>query len=276
MNDILAGIVLYNPDLGRLRENLSHICKQVFKVVCVDNGSQNIEEIKDLLNEFENVEIVEYAQNKGIACALNEVVRYGEKEQSSWMLTLDQDSVCDDKLIEVYRNYIKENDCESVGCLTCNIKDRNFNATDILPENQDILYCITSGSLMNLNAMRKIGYFDEYMFIDKVDIDVCINLRMHGYRIVKLAYAGLLHEIGHARQINLGIRMWEIYNHSPFRRYYMCRNASYLLVKYRSVYTLSFFEKEIFQTILVFFLENDKIAKLKAAVIGFVKGFLKR
>ena len=38
----IAGIVLYNPDLGRLKENIESICKQVDKVILIDNGSDNI------------------------------------------------------------------------------------------------------------------------------------------------------------------------------------------------------------------------------------------
>ena len=42
----IAGIVLYNPDLGRLKENIESICKQVDKVILIDNGSDNRREIE--------------------------------------------------------------------------------------------------------------------------------------------------------------------------------------------------------------------------------------
>ena len=50
----IAGIVLYNPDLGRLKENIESICKQVDKVILIDNGSDNIREIEDLIKEYLN------------------------------------------------------------------------------------------------------------------------------------------------------------------------------------------------------------------------------
>ena len=37
-----AGIVTYQPDMDRLRENLNAVVGQVDFVVCVDNGSRNI------------------------------------------------------------------------------------------------------------------------------------------------------------------------------------------------------------------------------------------
>lgn len=41
-----AGIVLFNPEIERLKENLQAIVPQVVEVVLIDNCSQNIAEIK--------------------------------------------------------------------------------------------------------------------------------------------------------------------------------------------------------------------------------------
>ena len=45
-NRIAAGIVLYNPDIDRLKKNLEVIESQVEKVFLVDNHSNNLEEVK--------------------------------------------------------------------------------------------------------------------------------------------------------------------------------------------------------------------------------------
>lgn len=50
---ILAGITLFNPDVARLEENISSIYGQVDRVICVDNGSDNIKNIEDcVLNNW--------------------------------------------------------------------------------------------------------------------------------------------------------------------------------------------------------------------------------
>ena len=126
---------------------------------------------------------------------------------------------------------------------------------------------------MNILAVQDVGGYDNKMFIDKVDLDICIALRKKGYKIFKIQYEGLLHEIGHARQINLLFRKWEVYNHPAIRRYYMCRIASYLLKKYVSVYTLKFFLKEIFQTLLVLIFEDNNQEKIVKSCKGFIEGF---
>ena len=48
----IAGIVLYNPDLGRLKENIESICKQVDKVILIDNGSDNIRSNKEIFELY--------------------------------------------------------------------------------------------------------------------------------------------------------------------------------------------------------------------------------
>ena len=269
-----AGIVLFNPEIERLQENLLHISHQVNMLVLVDNGSQNLRAVKQLISGFSNITLLENGANLGIAQALNRILHFAEENSFRWVLTLDQDSVADDDLINQYQMFIMTHkDSAHIGCLTCNIVDRNFTVAPKELGYAEISYCITSGSLMNVDATLEVGGFDESMFIDKVDCDICINLRKHGYKIIRVDYNGLLHEIGHAKQINLGFRKWELYNHGPFRRYYMCRNASYLLRKYNDFYTLRLFTKECFQFVLVALFEEDKKRKMADGLRGFKDGF---
>lgn len=271
---ICTGIVLFNPEINRLKDNIYSIIKQVPLLVLIDNKSDNIDQVKDLIKNIKNIILIENCENKGIAQALNVILEVSYKQGYDWVLTLDQDSVADEHLVEKYKEFIiKHNEISNVACLTCDIIDRNFSSNRSEKYFEYVDYCITSGSLMNITYTLEVGGFDELMFIDKVDTDICINLINMGYRIVKLGYPGLLHEIGHATQINLIFRTWEIYNHNSFRRYYMCRNASYLLIKYNNLKVFKIFCKEIFQTILVFIYENNKKIKLKKSIKGFIDGF---
>ena len=43
--DISAGIVLFNPDIERLKENIDAVIVQCTHVYLVDNGSKNISEV---------------------------------------------------------------------------------------------------------------------------------------------------------------------------------------------------------------------------------------
>lgn len=98
---ILAGIVLYNPDLLRLNENISAIYNQVDKLVVVDNGSNNIELVKKLCMKYSNICLIENNENKGISVALNQIMNTALKFNSEWTLLLDQDSVCPSGIISL-------------------------------------------------------------------------------------------------------------------------------------------------------------------------------
>ena len=98
---ILAGITLFNPDVARLEENISSIYGQVDRVICVDNGSDNIKSIEDcVLKNWKNITIIKNGKNEGIAKALNQMFEFAIEQQYEYVLTLDQDSVCPDNIIE--------------------------------------------------------------------------------------------------------------------------------------------------------------------------------
>ena len=96
---VCVGIVTYNPNIQRLRESIESISKQVNEVVICDNGSFNVNEIKEIVNEY-SCDIIENSDNKGIAFALNELCKYAYENGYGWILTLDQDSVCPMSLVE--------------------------------------------------------------------------------------------------------------------------------------------------------------------------------
>lgn len=91
MSKIYAGIVSYNPELKRLKENISVIQNQISAVVVFDNGSDNIDEIRNLISELTNVEFIRSEKNLGIAGALNRLMQWGNDKGYDWMLSLDQD-----------------------------------------------------------------------------------------------------------------------------------------------------------------------------------------
>lgn len=274
--DFAAGVVLFNPDINRLKLNLDAICNQVKTVYLVDNGSSNICDIQELLRHYTNISVQFLNDNMGISYALNRLVDRAANNGFKWILTLDQDSVCKRNLIREYATFLKNNQENYIGCVTCNIVDRNYTRKESYHSSnfKSINYCITSGSLMNISALTNLGGFDEKMFIDKVDTEICIRLLTNKYKIIRINYDGLLHEIGHAKQINLGYRKWELYNHQPIRRYYMVRNAVYLFKKYHRIYTLKLLVGEIFQSVLVLLFEDKKNNKLIMELQGFKDGLI--
>ena len=270
-NKICAGIVTFNPDLARLNENIESIIGQVDRIVIVDNGSSNFEAIEKVCL-IKQIDVIRNTENLGIAEALSQIMDWSLMHRYEWTLTLDQDSVSFPSLIELYEKHIS---LPFVGMLTCLIQDRNFDdKKEIGSGFIEVNSCITSGSLMNMNAYQKTDGFDRRMFIDSVDFEMCIQLRKAGYKIYRINEIGLLHEVGHGKNVSLLGKRYIAYNHSPFRQYYMARNHIYLARKYPDEKKLlKEMLREMRSYLLILFYEDQKLQKIKARVKGVWDGF---
>lgn len=134
--------------------------------------------------------------------------------------------------------------------------------------------CITSASMMNLNAWKQVGGFDEKMFIDSVDFDICLSMREHGYRIIKTYDTALLHEVGHSEIRKLFGKEYQIYHHSPLRYYYMIRNGIYLGKRHHFTFKATLRAIRLF--ILVSLFEENKMEKISKMLLGFYHASINR
>ncbi len=267
--DISAGIVLFNPDIKRLKENIDAVIIQCTHLYLVDNGSGNVDEVKGLLNQYNQskIFILWNRENQGIAKALNQLTSAAQKEGFDWILTLDQDSVVPSNIVGEFEKYINNS---SVGILCPIICDRNKDEEIKINEDcTEIDECITSGSLLNIKAWSEIGGFDERMFIDGVDFDICYRLRQRGYKIYCIHSVVLLHELGHIEYHRFLFWKVLVKNHSVFRKYYIARNIIYVAKKRKSVLLAI---KGILQEVkllgIVLLYETDK----KSKSISIIKG----
>ncbi len=272
--DISAGIVLFNPDIKRLKENIDAVIIQCTHLYLVDNGSGNVDEVKGLLNQYNQskISILWNRENQGIAKALNQLTSAAQKEGFDWILTLDQDSVVPSNIVGEFEKYINNS---SVGILCPIICDRNKDEEIKINEDcTEIDECITSGSLLNIKAWSEIGGFDERMFIDGVDFDICYRLRQRGYKIYCIHSVVLLHELGHIEYHRFLFWKVLVKNHSAFRKYYIARNIIYTAKKRRSTLLVV---KGLLQEIkligIVIFYEEDKLNKIRCICRGIYDGF---
>lgn len=190
---IAAGIVTYNPELKRLEENLDSICAQTVLVIVYDNGSDNAESVKHLLDGHPNCAFIPSDRNSGMAVALNALANEAIARGFSDVLLLDQDSVAPNGMAEQLF-------CcrgEDVGIVGPKIVDRNEASASEATGVIEVPRLITSGSLLNLRAYAEIGGYDERLFVDWVDFEFCNNMRVHGYRLLRDNDVQLLHEFGH-------------------------------------------------------------------------------
>lgn len=139
----------------------------------------------------------------------------------------------------------------------------------------DVLFVITSGSLFSLEAWRRLGGFDDSLFLDLVDTDFCLRARRAGWRIAVSASARLIHSRGTKKPVrHLGRVFFPSFT-PPFRLRLLSRNRLRLFARHGArepawvAYELAYAAK-LFADI--FFLENAKLAKLAACLRGTLDG----
>ena len=229
---LYAGIVSYNPDIKRLRENIISIQNQVPKVVIFDNGSANVDLVQELILEFENIELIKSETNIGIAAALNRLMKWGQLKNYEWMLSLDQDSVCDNNYVKKMQPYLTVE--AKLGIVAPVIVDRHIGVVGHNPRSDyaHVNTCITSGAFSRISAWSAVGKYDESMFIDSVDFEYCYRIRKNGYGVVQVKNVQLLHELGNSRKKKFLFWKIDVTGHSAFRKYYIARNNIYYPLKH--------------------------------------------
>lgn len=271
---IIAGIVTYNPEIGRLKENIQALFEQVDALVIVDNGSKNIREVELICEQIENkkTSIIKNDANEGIATALAQIMEFASNNSYLWVLTLDQDSIIQTGLVSEYISVANVEQNGNVAMLTCLIRDRNF--ADKKNENQksylmDVEFCITSAAFTNVAKYNTTNGYDKQFFIDCVDFDICYTLREEGYRIVKVNFNGLLHEVGRGENRRFLWKKIVVYHQSPMRIYYFARNIIWMHKKHRHNFGfLKMIKKLLALHTRILFYEDDKMKKMKS----FFKG----
>lgn len=270
---IMAVVIAFNPESGRLRENLLAIHKQVDYVLVVDNASENIKEIRSICRQ-QGVALKAGKTNGGLGVPLNWVFHeYGLEYE--WILLLDQDTVCPDDYIDKAGRYLAERD---IGIVTSSYFEKNLGRYVGRNERCDKGYdyinrCITSGALVRTEAYRNTGGFDSYFFVDYVDFDFSIKLRHAGYRILRMNDVCIEHELGKSSERRFLLWKLRYTEHSAQREYYIARNIIIFVKRYMGKEKilrdcLSLCKHYVF-TVLY---DKNKKEKLKALWAGTVKG----
>lgn len=260
MEPYAAGIVLYNPDIGRLKKNLDAISSQVKRVYCFNNGLKDAGQIYKLLDAYSNITLLGQGKNFGIATALNRLVEAAHSDGMEWIITLDQDSIVCDGMVEALSMLKSEENAAIICPLVEDVRRKNEKPVVISNTKEDVNFCITSGSFMNVQRTLEIGGFDDWLFIGLVDDEICYRLKLNGYRIIRNNAVVLNHELGNltpSKFEKIYLKLGEILHSetikklsykrmvSPMRLYYATRNMIYLKKRYLNYMDKKMWNKKI-------------------------------
>lgn len=75
----------------------------------------------------EKAEYIHFHKNIGLCKALNHGMKLAADEGFEWALIMDSDSTFNTNVINAYKDYIKEHNCEKIGVLApVHLHDRNL------------------------------------------------------------------------------------------------------------------------------------------------------
>lgn len=268
---IIQGVVvLYNPDESILK-NINSYVNIIDKLYIVDNSENKNLALIDKIKAISTKCIyIDNNGNQGIAHALNVGANLAIKNNAEWLLTMDQDSIFENKNLEKLISNVKEQDSKQVGLISP-LHETALSKV-IYSEIENVLTVMTSGNIISLYAYKIIGGFKNQYFIDAVDWEYCLNLNLNNFKVIRFNKIYLKHNLGeatiHKTIFNKDI---VILNHNKIRKYYIVRNKLLLSSQYYKYYPktcIGYIKSILIDYKNVLFYEKDKFNKLKYMTKG--------
>lgn len=263
----IAGVVvLYNPSNNDIN-NINTYIDDIDILYVIDNSYRAN---KHKLPKNKKIKYIFNNENLGMAKPLNVAANLARKDGYKWLLTMDQDTEFSKDIIPKIKEIIISRDCSEIGIIT----PWHNTKLKIKKPNKNIDYpldVMTSGNFLNLQIHKKLNGFKEWLFVDGVDIEYCLNLRINNYKILRINNLQINHNLGNICYKKFLTKDLLITNHSAVRRYYQCRNYFYIRDMYINVEPIFCKKLVKFKTIIlgVILYEDNKIDKLKK----FYKGY---
>jgi len=233
MSKMHALVTLYNPSEKEFN-NCKILSQQVDTVILCDNSQESHE---TAFQDEKNIVYVTKNKNLGLGVAFNMALKddtYGWKDDDL-IIFFDQDSQIGEGYIQALQNEYRkiETLIPNLGCLgpvfynTSNDRtERPRQKKNITDETYEVSNTITSSLMMRYGNLKKIGFWNENVFLDLADWDLCWRMRKAGMVCCMTEKVVLHHSVGNGEKKvgPIKLRVGQ-----PFREYYQTRDALYLL-----------------------------------------------
>lgn len=291
---VIAGMVLYNSDFGRLEQCLKSLSQQVEEVIVYDNSPEKMSEEVDRIRKNYNIKYIHSPKNLGMPEAMNEIMKIGQCDGAEWILTMNPDSIVPAGMIAEYRRYFSD---ETIGMICPQVIDkrRKYMVADPCRKNAFVSMCITSAACTRVKAWQQVGGFDGWLFVDLLDNDISKRMILNGWKIFQVNSIILDQEFGEIRPKSKSVeQFWvkvgKLFHNDNFakfsykkivhpnRIYYTCRNILYLNKKFVNYGGIGYKENyncNTFAGFLVCFVLPSilRAEKKKEVIKAVIKGF---
>ena len=233
MSETHALVTLYNPSEKEFN-NCRILSQQVDTVILCDNSQESHETV--FQNE-KNIIYITKNENLGFGAAFNVALKndtYGWKDDDL-IIFFDQDSQIGEGYIQALQDEYRkiETLIPNLGCLgpvfynTSNGRtERPRQKKNITDETYEVSNTITSSLMMRYGNLKRIDFWNEKVFLDLADWDLCWRMQKAGMVCCMTEKVVLHHSVGNGEKKvgPIKLRVGQ-----PFREYYQTRDALYLL-----------------------------------------------
>lgn len=253
---ILAVVVAYHPDIERLRHHISLFSPAVEQVLVWKNSEFDF--------DAPGIIVKGDGTNQGIAYALNEAWKWARERGYDYLLTMDQDSQWEDFPLYLQMALAGEKNALYGPCINQMQQSEDFVPCDFL---------ITSGMLVPLSVLEKVGGYRADFFVDVIDVDFVLHAKSLGIPSYRVGAGRLYQQFGKRRK-TCG---FYVYDYPPERLYGIFRNHILTIRRYpkesqalRKMFVRRWVLSRIPRILLG---EKNKWEKMKAIYRGVKEGF---
>lgn len=268
---ILAVVTTYYPEKDLLRRNISAYIKDVDKVIIWENTPEK----ERFQYRFVDDDKVEYYGDgiNSISRGLNFSWRYAAENGYDLMLTMDQDSIIEN--FDVLKAYGCEHFSDQV-ILGPQLMQAKGGINPVIAERRESI--ITSGMLIPMRVLERIGGYNPSLVIDGIDTDLCLRANHYGIFSFQVRGCILHQQFGVPLVKYFRGKKYEINSYSPTRLRSILQAHIYLIRKHPNMslgmrkYICNHYIKGKLIEIILF--EDKKISKIYNLFRGVINGLL--
>jgi rhamnosyltransferase len=276
---IVALVTIYYPNLDVVL-NMERLSQQVTMVILLDNTP--LADNRLFFKEISNLQYLPNNENLGLSAAFNKGLKLDVSMQSDFIIFFDQDSQIPcgliDSLVTDFENVARH---EKIGCIGPVYHDTNANKKVLHKDKKlicDNIYSvkniITSSMLTTYQNLDIIGFWNEEIFLDLSDWDMCWRFRESGYVVCLSLNSVLKHTLGQSikKFAFLSIRHCQ-----SVREYYGIRDSIKLFFKSYTPYKykVRFVFMWTLMPIVYLIVFPKRINRLKHIARGLIDGLMR-
>ncbi len=246
MSDVTVICITYNS--AHVVEDCLQPLSTIENIIILDNASQD-DSLDRVAKIMPQATFIRNSENVGFGIGINQIM---ELVKTKYVLMMNPDAVISLETAAKLRDAAAQDPKVGIVAPFLYSPNRGLELTmmgprefthrnvDIIPEGQTTTWFLTGAVwLFSTEAMRKIGGFDEKIWVYCEDLDVCIRMAKNGYSMVILPDAQGEHLVSRAAPPTLRIRWrkeWNIvWGHLYLTRKYeseaATRNEALRLIK---------------------------------------------